>query len=241
MRKRLFEIIEVAKDYDKMSKIYDAIMLVMIILSLIPLAFKSYNYLFKVLDTICAMGFIADYILRFITADYKYKSKSLFSFARYPFSFMAIIDLFSILPSFTFLNDGFRVLRILRMMRTFRIFKAFRYSKSVRVIANVLEKSKEPLIAVGTLAIAYILMSALIIFNVEPNSFDTFFDAVYWATVSLTTVGYGDIYPVTTLGRIVTMFSSIFGIAIVALPAGIVTAGYMSEIQESDKEKKDEQ
>jgi voltage-gated potassium channel len=80
------------------------------------------------------------------------------------------------------------------------------------------------------MAIAYILVSALIIYNVEPESFNTFFDAIYWATVSLTTVGYGDIYPVTTIGRIVTMISSVFGIAIIALPSGVITAGYLSEI-----------
>ena len=73
------------------------------------------------------------------------------------------------------------------------------------------------------------------IFNVEPDSFDNFFDAVYWATVSLTTMGYGDIYPVTTIGRIVTMVSSIFGIAIIALPAGIITAGFMEQLSDEQK------
>ena len=79
-------------------------------------------------------------------------------------------------------------------------------------------------------------MSALVIFNVEPESFNTFFDAIYWATVSLTTMGYGDIYPVTTLGRIVTMVSSIFGIAIIALPAGIITAGFMEQLSSKGEE-----
>ncbi len=88
----------------------------------------------------------------------------------------------------------------------------------------------------GTLAFGYILVAALVIFNVEPDSFNTFFDAVYWATVSLTTVGYGDIYPVSTMGRIITMLSSVFGIAIVALPAGIITAGYMTEIQKENRD-----
>lgn len=236
MRKRLFEIIELSKGNDRISGIYDTIMLVMIILSLIPLAFKSNIAFGNIVEKICVIVFIVDYILRFITADYKYNKKSIFSFIKYPFSFMAIVDLVSILPSFTFLSDGFKVLRILRMMRTFRVFKAIRYSKSIMIITNVFKKSKEPLLAVGTLAVAYILVSALIIFNVEPDSFKTFFDAVYWATVSLTTMGYGDIYPVTTIGRIVTMVSSIFGIAIVALPSGIITAGYMNEIHRKDKE-----
>ena len=97
------------------------------------------------------------------------------------------------------------------------------------------KKQKKVLSAVATMAVAYILISALVIYNVEPESFETFFDAIYWATISLTTVGYGDIYPVTTIGRIVTMISSVFGIAIIALPSGVITAGYLSEIDKEDK------
>lgn len=235
MRKRIFEIIEVSDGDDRLSGIYDTLMLTLIILSLIPLAFKKEFLVFSVIDKVCAGVFILDYILRLSTADYKFGKRSVSSFIRYPFSFMAIIDLVSILPSISVLNSGFKVLRVMRMMRAlrvFRVFKTFRYSKSVRIIVNVFRRSKEPLIAVCTLAGAYILVSALVIFNVEPDSFDTFFDAIYWATVSLTTMGYGDIYPITTAGRIITMISSIFGIAIVALPAGIITAGYMNEIND---------
>lgn len=86
----------------------------------------------------------------------------------------------------------------------------------------------------------YVLISALVVFNVEPDSFNNFFDAVYWATVSLTTMGYGDIYPVTTVGRIVTMVSSVFGIAIIALPSGIITAGFMDALNKVNAEKKTE-
>ncbi len=147
---------------------------------------------------------------------------------------MAIIDLLSILPSINMINKGFKVLKTIRLIRTFRvlrIFKSFRYSKNIQIILQVGKNSKKALIAVLYLAIGYIFVCALIIFNVEPDSFNTFFDAI---TISLTTVGYGDIYPITTLGRIITMVSSFMGIAIVALPAGIITAGYMKEI-ESDK------
>ena len=80
------------------------------------------------------------------------------------------------------------------------------------------------------MAVTYILISALVIYNVEPESFHSFFEAVYWATISLTTVGYGDIYPVSTIGRMVTMVSSVFGVAVVALPSGVITAGYLSEL-----------
>ncbi len=122
---------------------------------------------------------------------------------------------------------------MIRTFRIFRVFKAFRYSKNLIIIIDVLRSSRNALLAVCSLAVGYVLVAALVIFNVEPDSFDTLFDAIYWATVSLTTVGYGDIYPVTVTGRVVTMLSSVFGIAIVALPAGIITAGYMKAV---DKE-----
>ena len=233
MRKRIYEIIDRPSGRDFASYFYDGIMLFLILLSLIPLAFKHESLLFRKIDRICVIAFIIDYLLRLCTADYKFEKRSIVSFLRYPFSFMAIVDLVSILPSLTVLNQGFKLLRVLRMtraVRVLRVFKALRYSRSIEIILNVFRRSKQSLIAVGSLAVAYILISALIVFNVEPGTYDTFFDAIYWATISLTTVGYGDIYPVTTIGRIVTMFSSLFGIAIVALPAGIITAGYMEEL-----------
>ena len=167
MRKRIFEIIEVSDGNDRLSSIYDTTMLSLIILSLIPLAFKAETTLFAAVDKVCAAAFILDYALRLMTADYKFGKKSIGSFIRYPFSFMAIIDLISILPSVTVLNSGFKLLRLMRMMRAlrvFRVFKTFRYSKSIRIIANVFRRSREPLIAVCTLAGAYILVSALVIF-----------------------------------------------------------------------------
>ncbi len=236
MRKRIFDIIEVSDGNDKLSSIYDFFMIVVIALSLIPLAFKSTNIVFAIIDRVATAVFIIDYILRLATADFKYREHRLKSFLRYPFSLMAIIDLLSILPSVTPVTSGFKVLRILRIarnLRVFRIFKTMRYSRSLVIVGRVFRRSRDALIAVCCLAGGYILIAALIIFNVEPESFNTFFDAVYWATVSLTTVGYGDIYPVTTAGRIVTMVSSVFGIAIVALPAGIFTAGYMTELSRS--------
>lgn len=235
MRKRIYEIIEVS-DGDRASAVYDIVMMVVIIISLIPLAFKETNAVFSAIDKVAAVVFIIDYALRLLTADFKMKRKA-FSFLLYPLTPLAIIDLLCILPSFALLSDGFRVLKVLRLFRTlrvFRAFKAFRYSKSLTIIIEVIKEQKDPLIAVGTLAAAYVLISALVIFNVEPDSFNTFFDAIYWATVSLTTVGYGDIYPVSDAGRVITMLSSVLGIAIVALPAGIITAGYLDKLQKKE-------
>ena len=234
MRKKLFSIIESSDKDSKLSDVYNFIMMSTIVISVIPLAFKETNIIFQWIDYITVCIFILDYFLRLITADYKLE-KSAASFFIYPLTPMAIIDLVSILPSITILNSGFRLLKLFRLLRTLKVlrtFKFLRYSKSFDIIAKVFKKQKKVLSAVATMAVAYILVSALVIYNVEPESFETFFDAIYWATVSLTTVGYGDIYPVTTIGRIVTMVSSVFGIAIIALPSGVITAGYLSEISE---------
>lgn len=236
MRKRLYSIVEPTDNNNKLSSVYDFIMMTTIIVSIIPLAFKETNIVFQWIDYITVGIFILDYLLRLITADYKLK-KSVVSFFVYPITPMAIIDLISILPSITILNSGFRLLKLFRLLRTFKVLRAFkflRYSKSFDIIASVFKKQKKVLSAVATMAVAYVLVSALVIYNVEPESFDTFFDAVYWATISLTTVGYGDIYPVSTIGRIVTMISSAFGIAIIALPSGVITAGYLDEINKDE-------
>ena len=236
MRKKLFSTIEPIDGNSKLSNIYDFIMMTTIVISVVPLAFKETNTVFRWIDYITVSIFILDYFLRLITADYKLK-KSVFSFFIYPITPMAIIDLVSILPSISVLNSGFRLLKLFRLLRTLKVLRAFkflRYSKSFDIIASVFKKQKKVLSAVATMAGAYILVSALVIYNVEPESFETFFDAIYWATISLTTVGYGDIYPVTTIGRIVTMVSSAFGIAIIALPSGVITAGYLAEINKEE-------
>ena len=236
MRKKIYSIIEPIGNENKLSNIYDFIMMTTIVVSIIPLAFKETNAFFQWIDYITVSIFILDYLFRLLTADYKLE-KSVVSFFVYPLTPMAIIDLVSILPSLTVLNSSFRLLKLFRLLRTLKVLRAFkflRYSKSFDIISNVFKKQKKVLSAVATMAVAYVLISALVIYNVEPESFDTFFDAIYWATISLTTVGYGDIYPVTTIGRIVTMISSVFGIAIIALPSGVITAGYLEEVNKEN-------
>ena len=232
MRKRIYQIIETAAEGDRVSNIYDILMMIVIIASLVPLAFKQDYGIFSWVEKVAVVIFIIDYILRLVTSDFKLNKKA-WSFVIYPFTPMAILDLLCILPSLNLLQSGFRVLKVFRLFRTlrvFRVFKAVRYSKSIKLIKGVFIKQRKALITVGLLAVVYVMISALVVFNVEPDSFDNYFEAIYWATVSLTTVGYGDIYPVSTIGRIVTMISSVFGIAVIALPAGIITAGFMEEL-----------
>lgn len=135
MRKLIFEIIEVAEDNDKCSKIYDTFMMITICVSIFPLVFKNQTGVFNVIDKVSAFIFVVDYILRLVTADYKLE-KGVISFVMYPFSFMAIVDLLSILPSLIIVNNSLKLLKIFRLFRTFRVFrvfKSFRYSKNIQM------------------------------------------------------------------------------------------------------------
>ena len=238
MRKRIYEIIELSSDDDKWSSYYDVFMMIVIFVSIIPLAFKEDYIGFEIIEAVTAVIFVFDYLLRLVTADFKLK-KGLKSYVLYPFTPMAVIDLLAILPAISMFNEGLKIFKIIRLFRTFRvlrIFKAVRYSSNIQIVLNVFRKQKESLLVVGGIAILYILVSALIILNVEPETFENYFDAVYWATVSLTTMGYGDIYPITVVGRIFTMISSVMGIAVVALPAGIITSGLLEELNSGNRE-----
>lgn len=230
MLKNLYKIIEPSdNDSSKLSSLYDIAMLICIIASMIPLAVKSDNIILNIIDKITVTVFIIDYILRLITAKQKL-NKGVKSYIFYPFQPMAIIDLLSILPSLIPINAGFKVLRLFRIVRTFKVFrsfKIFRYSKNVARLVEVLKKQSKSLLAVLSMAIFYVLFTALVMFNIEPDTFGNFFDAIYWAAISLTSVGYGDITPISDIGRLFTMLSAFVGVAIIALPSGIVTAGYL--------------
>ena len=235
-RKRIFEIIEVDDGASVISRIYDYGMMFAVIVSIIPLFFKTMYEPLIFIEKITVSVFIFDYLLRWFTADYKLK-KGKVSFLLYPFSGFAIIDLLSILPSVRVLHSGFKLMRVSRLNKAFKLLKFIRYSKNLNMLINVIKKEKTALVTVGGCAIAYVTVSALVVFSIEPDSFNTVFDAFYWAMVTLTTVGYGDIYPVTVPGRIVSMLSAFVGIAVVALPTGIITAGFMNEIKKDDNER----
>lgn len=231
MRKKIYQMVHVYEG-NIISVVYKYFMIAIITLSLIPLTTKQIYTVYSFIDITCVLIYIIDYILRWSTADYKFNKQGWTSFARYPFRFISLIDLMSIFALFCSIFNIFGTQTIAEVFSVFRIVRILRYSKGIRTIIDIFKRSRKPLFAVGSLAIGYILISAIVIFNIEPDSFNTFFDAVYWATVSLTTVGYGDIYPVTAMGRAIAMLSSFFGIAIVALPAGVVTAEYMNSLNE---------
>lgn len=232
MRKHIYEIID-SPSHSLPHRIYSAVIMIAVIVSLTPLAFKEDYLLFRITDQITVAIFIIDYILRISVADIKLHKKGIKPFFIYPLKPLAIIDLLSLLPSITPLHSTLKLLKMvkfLKALRAIRLFRFIRYSKSVRIIRHVFRDQGKLLIMVGGIAAAYIGVTALILFNVEPETFPTFFDALYCATVSLTPIGYGNIYPVSMAGRLVTMISSVVGLAVIALPTGIITAGCLHEI-----------
>ena len=244
MRKRIYEIIEPSQGGDRVSLIYDIFMLVAIVVSLVPLMFMEDNAAFRMIEHVTVGIFIIDYILRWATADYKLR-KGGWSFVLYPITGWAIIDLLSILPGLSLIGRGFKIVRITRLLRILRIIKAIRYSSKFRVLGRVLRKERSVLLSVLGIAVFYVFLTALIMFNAEPHinpvtgavTFQDFFDALYWATVTLTTVGYGDMIPATDIGRFISMVSSLFGVAIIALPSGVITASYIDELKNEKRKK----
>ena len=230
-KKRLYEIIEASREDDVVSKAYDIMMLVAVVVGLIPLMLKAESIYTKSIDGLTIAIFLIDYVLRLFTSDYKMGIKSYKAYIAYCFTPMAIIDLLSIVPILGFIIPDSIIIRLFKVFKVLRLLKLIRYSKTMVSIANVIRKVRKQLFAVLILTLVYIIASALIVFQIEPALFDTFFDALYWATISITTVGYGDISPVTDFGRLMTMLSALVGVAIIALPSGIITAAYMEEIK----------
>jgi len=248
MRKKIYDIIEQGKEEGKAGIVYETLMVIAIMVSIVPLLFIEERPIFRYTEIVTVTIFIIDYFVRWMTADYRLGKKG-WSFLIYPFTFWAIIDLLSILPCLRILAKGFKIFRISRLFMALRLFRIFSFTDKFPVLGRVLKKEKGVLMTVLGVAVFYVFLTALIMFNAEPHvnpntgetTFGSFFDALYWATVTLTTVGYGDLVPVTRIGRLVSMLSSLFGMAVIALPSGVITASYMVELRSSKKGKEPEE
>src|SRR5690554_4145411 len=168
MRKELYRVLDVEDDVSLQSKAYNVINIIMIAISVIPLLFKEQSVFLLRLEFMAVIFFVLDYLLRFLTADFKFPGKSKpAAFISYPFAPFAVIDLLSILPSLTFINQSlrlFRLLRLSRSLRVFRTFKLLRYSKSFELLIQAMKKQKDPLVLVGGMIIAYVFVAALLVF-----------------------------------------------------------------------------
>ncbi len=245
MMKTLEKISNIIEPRNKnaVSRAYHSIMLVAIIIGVFPLMFREQKEYYLYLDIISCFCFIVDYIMRWITYGIRSTKNSWAAYVTYPFTPMAIVDLLSILPTLNVLMPAFKLARFSRFLKILRVVKIVRYFESLEIILAVIRKQRKILYTVLSLALFYTFITALIMFNAEEDInprtgkllFEDFFDAFYWAACTLTTVGYGDLYPISDTGRIISILSSLVGIAIIALPSGVITAGYLDELRERKK------
>ena len=249
MRERIYEIIEKAELDDRASKIFDVSILTLICLNIFAIILEShksiyykYSDLFYIFELFSVFVFTIEYLLRIWTSDIKYsnvtKNIAIFKQIKSP---LAIVDLLSILPFYLpmLIPLDLRFLRLFRIARFLRILKLNRYSTALALIIKVLKRKKDILLATMYIMMMTILMSAVFMYyaenRVQPDNFSSITATLWWAVATLTTVGYGDVYPVTVIGKILATIIAIAGIGIVALPTGIISSGFVEEFTEHDE------
>ena len=237
MRTRIYEIIARPKRGDNASHLYDLFIVLVSVLSLVPVVFHANNVnegaqrILEIIDIVAVYILCFDYLLNWMTFDIAQGKRGTWTeFLKYPFTLTAIVNLLSILPTLNLLPSEFLFLRVLRIIRLFR------YSRHLTIIINVFIRERKTLGSAVVLALAFMFTMALLMFTFEPTTFDNFVDALYWSTITLTTIGFGDITPESDLGYILTSISSIIGIFILALPAGIMTGGFLQQLKQRAEE-----
>ncbi len=205
---------------------------------------NSYQSTFKLVETISVSIFSLEYILRLWIADLKYPNRNkITSRLLFAITPTALIDLIAIAPFYLpmFIPFDLRILRMLRVTRLIRIFKLNRYSRAFLLLGNIIKRKKAELsVTIFATLVLLLLASTLMYYiesDVQPESFPNIIASFWWAVATLTTVGYGDVYPITGLGRLLSGVIAILGIGLVALPTGIISSGFMEELNLNKTEK----
>lgn len=249
IKKRIFEIIESAKLGDKASKVFDIFIITLIILNVIAIICASvrslssnYSLFFKIFEIISVVIFTIEYILRIWSANIWEKYKGIFlGRLKYALTPMILVDLFAILPFYIpmVISIDLRFLRVIRLIRIFRIFKFGRYFESLQMLSRVLKKKNAELLITLFVVVILLIISSSLIYEFEnvaqPETFANIPSSMWWAVITLTTVGYGDVYPITVIGKLLSAVIALLGIGLFALPAGIISSGIIAEIQGKKK------
>lgn len=248
-QKKLYNMVSTGVVDSRINQAYDIISTLALIANLVA-AFAmtfdevraQYGSLLHLVDDITVAFFAVDYVLRIITAEEQYPGyKGGEAAAKYATSAYGIIDLLSFLPHYlpAFFPAGAAVFRMFRVVRIFRLFRINAYSDSLTLIGNVIKGKKTQLLASMFIIALLILASSLCMYSVEhnaqPDVFKNAFSGIWWATSTLLTVGYGDIYPVTILGQILGIIITFLGVGLVAIPTGIISAGFIEEYQKAKR------
>lgn len=243
IKKAIFNTI---RDDDKngiAGNIFDGIIISLIIVNVITVIAETFTLpallrdILYYIEIISIVVFSIEYIARVYTSDLLYSNISpMRARIKYIFSFMALIDLLAILPFYLpfIIPIDLRVLRMLRMVRLFRVFKVNRYTNALTSIGAVFKEKKNQLLSSIFVVMVLMVIASVLMYNIEnevqPEAFSNAFSALWWAVATFTTVGYGDVYPITTAGKILSALIAFLGIALVAVPTGIISAGFMEQI-----------
>ena len=242
-RKRISEIIEVGSSGDWLSRGYDIASTLILLINLSATVLYTFDYMednfgavLLIAEAVTVSFFAVDYVLRIWTAKYSRRAKLVKNAVLdYALSFTGIIDLFSFLPYYLpfFFPSGAAFFRMFRVIRIFRLFQINAYYDSLNVITQVIASKKQQLMSSVFIIFVLMFASSLCMYSLEheaqPEVFKNAFSGIWWSVSTLLTVGYGDIYPVTTLGQIFGILISFLGVGMVAIPTGIISAGFVEQ------------
>ncbi|HPQ69219.1 MAG TPA: ion transporter [bacterium] len=251
-RKRVYQIVELAEDGDKSSHFFDLFIFALILLNIFAVVletmapvYRAYRQVFDVFEMISIGIFTIEYLLRLISCvENPAYRRPIMGRLRYLVSFMAVVDLLAILPGYLpmFIFFDLRTLRVFRLLRFLRITKITRYTKSVNLILRVLKNKAQELAVVMFLLFLLLILSSSLLYFIEnpyqPDVFSSIPAAMWWGICTLSTVGYGDMIPITAVGKIMGAIISLLGIGFFALPTGILGSAFIEEMQKSKTSQK---
>ncbi|MGF7139955.1 ion transporter [Roseimarinus sediminis] len=240
----IYNLVEKGDHGSRVNLTFDYTIMVLIVLNLIAIIFESiptiydpYRSFFSYFELISVIIFSLEYIFRIYVSDMTHPSESrLKSAFKFIFSKYGLIDILAIMPFYLpfVTNLDLRFIRILRLMRFLRILKINRYNKSLKLIWDVVKEKKAELAVTGFVTLMTLLIASFLMYYIEgpaqPDKFPNIIASFWWAIATLTTVGYGDVYPITALGKFVSSIIAVLGIGLVALPTGMVSAGFVDKI-----------
>ena len=240
LKKRIFEVIQIGNRDDKLSSFFDYFIVFVIFLNIFAVFYETFDSSVKYedilysIEAVTSVIFLLEYILRLWTADYLYPDKGKFkSRIRFIISFYGVVDLLSFLPFFLPVSviTGAVAFRMLRVARVFHLFKINAQYDAFNVVIDVLKEKRQQLFSSIVLILIMMLSSSLLMYGLEhdaqPEVFENAFSGIWWSVSTLLTVGYGDIYPITLLGKIMGIVIAFLGVGMVAIPTGIISAGFV--------------
>lgn len=249
LKNKIYHLVEKGAYGSRLNLLFDYFIMILIILNVValildtvPVIKESAGKLFLIFEVFSVAVFTVEYGMRIYVSDMIYPCSSRFKSAmKFIFSVFGLIDLLAILPFYLpfLIKIDLRFLRVLRLMRFIRVFKINRYNNSLTLIFSVIKEKKSELAITGFVALLILLIASFLMFDIEgsvqPDKFPNMLSCLWWAIATLTTVGYGDVYPVTGVGKFLSATIAVLGIGLVALPTGIISAGFIDKIGKNKK------